>query len=566
MKYLVLLVLSCLPQLLFSQAERYDVVIQEIMADPTPVIGLPNAEYIELRNRSSKTINLLRWRIDNGSSAAIITSSYLLEPDSIVLLCSRTQLAAFSHVKNVIGLTSFPAINNEGDLLRLKNADGKTIHAVAFDPSWYNSPVKANGGWSLEMIDIQQPCAKHNWSASSNTKGGTPGQMNSINGKLTNTSKTALLQCTALDERTLILEFDSPLDSLSLTNIQHYQLIENETSIQSAVAIPPLFNQTQLNLTNSLDSNKIYTLVLKNMLQCDQKTTAEFSIRTGLSKIADKGDLVFNEVMFDPEPGGEDFIELINTSNRIINAKQIQLSTRNADGTIHSNTHQYLTNFNLFPLEPVVLTTDTSHLMKKWNTAEKDRLLLVKSLPSMPDDDGNIVLMNYLGKVIDEMKYDKYMHHPLLRNKEGVSLEKINIRAPSQQKDNWHSAASSVNYASPTKMNSQFREQQATNNWIQFSPDLMHPNNSGQNDYLQITYQFDEPGTQLTVHLFNQDGVKVCTIINNLICGLNGSFNWNGLDNQQRYISTGIYIAVADAFHLNGTRKRFKKVIAIKRA
>jgi hypothetical protein len=187
-------------------------------------------------------------------------------------------------------------------------------------------------------------------------------------------------------------------------------------------------------------------------------------------------------------------------------------------------------------------------------------------MPSMPDDDGNVLLLNYSGSIIDEMQYDKYMHHPLLRNKEGVSLEKINYKISSEQKDNWHSASASFNYATPTNINAQYKNQDESKSWIQIDQNVLHPDNNGQDDFLQINYQFDEPGTLLTVYLFNQQGEKLITILNNLLCGKNGQFNWNGINNQNNYLTTGIYILVADAFHLNGNRKRYKKVIAIKRA
>jgi hypothetical protein len=536
------------------------------MADPTPIVGLPNTEYIELRNTSQQPINLLRWKVDNGTTSATITSSYILEPDSLVLLCARTQMVAFSNIKNVIGLTSFPAINNDGDLITLKNAEGKTIHAIAFETSWYNSGIKANGGWSLEMIDAFQPCIANNWSASVHAKGGTPGFKNSIANKLINTEIPLLLQCTALDATTLLLSFDTPLDSQSLSITSSFILSDDKIVIRTANPVPPLFNETMLYLNNNLDSNRIYTINAKNIQSCNRKNTTNFSIKTGLPKYPEKGDVVFNELLFDPEPGGSDFIEIINTSNTIINAKHLKLSNRNTDGSINSTTHTYENNFNLFPFEPIVFTTDSTYIFKKWSNTKRDQLLQMKSLPSMPDDDGKILLLNYSGLIIDEVLYDKYMHHPLLRNKEGVSLEKINYKNSSSQKDNWHSAAASTNYATPTIINSQYRNQEETQSWIQIDQHIMHPDNNGQHDFLQINYQFDEPGTLLSVYLFNQLGEKMLTILNNLLCGKNGQFNWNGLNNQNNYLPTGIYILVAEAFHLNGKKKRFKKVIAIKRS
>lgn len=566
MKIILLLLLMNITHLVQAQIERYAVVIHEIMADPTPIIGLPNTEYIELRNASSQPINLFRWKIDNGTTTSTINTAYLLQPDSIVLLCSRTQSSLFNSIHNVIGLTSFPSINNEGDLLTLKSNDNTTIHAVDFKITWYNSPIKANGGWSLEMIDPNEPCAKNNWSASANTRGGTPGHANSVNKKLLNPEDPVLLQCIAVNPTSFQLRFDTPLDSISLAIPSIYQLRDEALDIQIAKPVPPLFNQVELQLDAAMDSNRTYSLQITNAQLCKKQKSLNYFIKTGLTKYPEKGDIVFNEILFDPEPGGSDFIEVVNLSNAIINAKDLIISNRDTDGSINASTHMFSENFNLFPLDHFVFTVDTAYVFNKWLKTLKGHLLPMKSLPSMPDDDGNLLLLNYEGKILDEVSYDKNMHYPLLRNKEGVALEKINYRIASSQRDNWHSAAASAQYASPTNINSQYLNQGETNTWIEIKPELIHPDNNGTNDFLQINYQFEIPGTLLTVYLFNQQGNKICTIVNNLLCGTTGTYNWNGLDNQNNFISTGIYIAVAEAFHLNGQKKKFKKVIAIKRA
>ena len=167
-----------------AQMERYAVVINEIMADPSPVIGLPNAEYIELRNNSSLTINLFKWRIDNGTTTATVAVNYLLAPDSLVILCSKSQAVFFNAPSKTLGLTSFPALTNDGDLLTLGAPDGKTIHAMSYDINSYGNPVQSAGGWSLEMMDPRMPCNALNWRASINSKGGTPGTENSIYKKI----------------------------------------------------------------------------------------------------------------------------------------------------------------------------------------------------------------------------------------------------------------------------------------------------------------------------------------------------------------------------------------------
>ena len=51
-----------------SEPTRYDIVINEVMAKPTPEIGLPAVEYIELHSRLPHPVTLRNWRLTLGNT------------------------------------------------------------------------------------------------------------------------------------------------------------------------------------------------------------------------------------------------------------------------------------------------------------------------------------------------------------------------------------------------------------------------------------------------------------------------------------------------------------------
>ena len=548
-----------------AQMERYAVVINEIMADPSPVIGLPNAEYIELRNNSSSTINLFKWRIDNGTTTSTVAVNYLLAPDSLVILCSKSQAVFFNAPSKTLGLNSFPALTNDGDLLSLSAPDGKTIHAVSYDINSYGNTIQSAGGWSLEMMDPRMPCNGLNWRASSNSKGGTPGTENSLYKQFSVDNALQALQCTAINDKLLLLILNQGADSVSLSTASHYQLSGWSNAVIGAKAIPPLFNSIEISLQQAMEPNRIYRLKASPVMGCSSNRLDSLEIRTGLAKAPEPGDVVINEILFDPPTGGADFIELHNPSTALINVRELMIGARNAGGSIGTAVMVSNKDHHLFPGDYLVLSADTGFVKRQWPKSIRQKMIVVKSLPSLPDDKGNCMVMNKQGKLIDELNYTDDMHYPLLTNKAGVSLERIDPISPSSSTGNWHSASSDAHHATPGFVNSQFRKLDSTDNSnIRLFPALISPDNDGQDDLLNIQYQFNETGTLLSAYIFHQNGQLLSKIIDNRLCGTAGSFSWNGFDAKNNRLPEGVYVVLIETFNLNGKTQRLKKAIGVR--
>ena len=142
---LSVLLLHCLTTLAQSP-HRYDVVINEIMANPSPARGLPNTKYIELYNTSRNAYNLKGWSLSDGSNTAKINIDCMLEPDSFVVITSNSGAAALTAFGKTIGVTNFPTLRVTGDLITLYSVDTSVIHAIDYKKSWYSNHTIADGG------------------------------------------------------------------------------------------------------------------------------------------------------------------------------------------------------------------------------------------------------------------------------------------------------------------------------------------------------------------------------------------------------------------------------------
>jgi hypothetical protein len=292
--------------MVFAQ-NRYDVVIDELMPDPTPVVAIPGVEYIEIKNTTSANINLLGWRVADLTSVSGPMASYILKPDSFLIICSSGSVAQLNAFGPTISVTSFPSLDNAGDVISLRNSVGKTIHAVSYTMDWYQNAVKSDGGWSLEMIDTKNPCIGiDNWKASVDIRGGTPGIKNSVDATNSDTKAPQLLRTYTNTANQIVAVFNEPIDSTSGAIIGNYQF-SNGITVTNAIPQAPVFQQVILNLSAALVNNTIYTLTVNNVTDCKNNAIGTFNkARSGLPVDADSLNIVVNEFLFNPKPNNVD--------------------------------------------------------------------------------------------------------------------------------------------------------------------------------------------------------------------------------------------------------------------
>lgn len=551
----------------YYTAQRYDIVIDELMADPTPQIGLPNNEWIELKNTTTFPINIQGWRISDATSTSGPLPNFILQPDSLVIVCTSSAVAAMSAFGTTLSVTSFPSLDNESDNISIKDAAGKTIHAVNYDISWYQNELKKDGGWTLEMIDPKSPCiGSSNWRASVNTAGGTPGKKNSIDAVNNDATAPKLKRAYTTDNVTIILVFDEPVDSVKGATISNYS-IDGGLVITNATTLSPLFNTVQLKVSSPITVNTIYTATAMNITDCKNNTIGiDNKAKFGLSVDAAAGDIVINEILFNPRSGGYDYVELYNKSNKIFDASKLFIANRNSSNVISSIKALAAIPWQVFPEDYIVVTESPDNLALNYLVQNPDWVLTVSSMPSFPDDKGYVVLLNFQGEVTDEVDYLDDWHFKLIDNDEGVSLERIDPDDVSQNFSNWHSAASTAGYGTPTYKNSQYKLLNSIDATIEATPKVFSPDNDGRDDIATIQYKVTEPGFVANITIFDAAGRPVRNLVRNGTLGLTGYWNWDGLDDKGLKLPVGTYIIFTEIFNLQGKKEIFKNVVVLARA
>jgi hypothetical protein len=549
----------------FYTPQQYDVVIDEIMTDPTPQVGLPANEWIELRNVSAFDINLQGWTLNDLTGQTGTMSNFILQPDSFVIVCTGSAVPDLMPFGKVISVTNFPLLGNDVDLIALFSRERKTIHAVQYTSAWYQNELKKNGGWTLEMIDTKNPCSgMSNWKACIDIKGGTPGEKNSVDGINNDETAPKLLRAFAINNTTITVTYDEALDSLKAATVSNY-LFDNGISALNANCIPPAFDKVNIVLNAPIVSGTVYTITAANVADCKgnaigSKNNAKF----GIPQEADSFDIVINEILFNPKTGCEDYVELYNRSQKIVDLSHTYIANRNSSNVISNIQQVTVESILLFPKDFIVLTYDPVAVKSQYITTNPDAFMTVNSMPSFPDDVGDVIILNNQGAILDEVKYSDKWHFPLISNTEGVSLERINYEGTSLQ-SNFHSAATSSGYGTPGYKNSQYRLNEEVPGTIAVVPDIFSPDNDGTDDFATINYSFPSPGYVANITIFDAMGRAVRYLQRNALSGIKGYYIWDGLDDKNRKLPQGIYIISTEIFNTEGKKKQFKNTIVLAR-
>lgn len=552
----------------YYQPRPFDIVFNEIMADPTPVVGLPDAEYFELYNRSAYPIELTGWTIQTGTTNRVIPE-YIIDPGAHVVCMNVNNTSLFPDTLPIIGVTSFSALTNSGQTLTLISKDSLTIHSVSYSDSWYGSTTKRDGGWSLEQIDPNNPCAgASNWLASNDPSGGTPGRLNSINASNPDAGAPTLLRVSVVASDTLLVIFNERLAISNQNNATNYTINNGIGNPSSVFTFSPAFDRVKLALATPLIVGEVYTITISNTIQdcVGNSFVNNESVKFAIPFPPQAGDIVINELLSNPNTGCFDFVELYNRSDKITDLKFMLLGNYDASTDAPSNTRTITTDgYLLFPKEYVVLSLNAEAVRNCYFTPNPTAFLSMSSFPSYNNDDGSVSLIrSTTNQFIDKMVYSPSLHFGLLTDRKGITLERVNPDRPSDDVTNWNSAASEVGFGTPGYRNSQFTPLGSTSlGSLSVEPEAFSPDGDGFDDLAAINYNMDESGYTGTFYIYDANGRLVKTLARAVLLGKEGTYFWNGITDTNEKAKVGIYVAVLEAFKTDGKTAQLRKAFVV---
>lgn len=555
-------------------ATEFDILITEIMSDPSPSAGLPEVEWFEIYNRSAKVIDLATLRIADGSIAPVPLPTFLMEPGAYIALTAIANLSVLQSATSgkVLGAAiSTSMLNNDGDVLSLSTANGTIIDRVSYTLDWHTVAGKEDGGFSLERINTNLPClGAENWQSCPAQLGGTPAQQNASNSSDPDQTAPRLFKVFPESPSSLLLTFSEGMDRTSAEDISAYQLYP-PVSLLAAQQLSTDRAMVRLTLATPLQVSTLYRLTIENSVEDCSGNPYLFTdtIYLGLAEKPDIQDIVINEILFNPASAGARYIECYNRSNKIFDWSEFFLAS-NSDST---TSIVKITQDRLFlPGEYHVFSNNAAYVRDQYAQIIKKNVLQ-NLLPSLDDNTDSIKLYwvkNGQTVTLDSFFYWRGMHNALLTTseQEGVALERLRTDGPTQSPSNWSSASSLITGApgTPTLPNSQALPAiQPEEDLISIPNARLSPDGDGYEDFLEIYYQLPTPGYAATLNIFDSDGNLVKNLVRQQLIGTNGTIRWDGDTDAGEAVKArpGVHVVYLEIFGPDGTVKRLKKPVAL---
>ncbi|MDZ7758384.1 lamin tail domain-containing protein [Rhodohalobacter sp.] len=297
---------------LFGQSS---VVINEFMVDPPPEF----ISYVELYNNGTEAVNLQGWQLfrrdETENIGGVITNQeIILQPNEFIVITPDAATLEFIYGDmNQIEMSIFPDFGREvGDEIRLFNSSGEAVDSLRYTISEWGG-----AGVALERRRADYPSIySENWAESPAELLGTPGSANLVDSEYPFT----IIGIQVSSNRDIFLIFNSDINPDDIYPGQ-FELDGREPD--SAVLADPNIVRLQFDMQPKSGEKTVRTGEIRSLPGWSIDDGEEFTFT--IYDTYTPGDIVVNEIMYNPPTGYPAYVELFNRSDKYLNLRNWKL-------------------------------------------------------------------------------------------------------------------------------------------------------------------------------------------------------------------------------------------------
>ena len=519
-----------------------EVLIAEVLADPSPVVALPESEGLELCNLGQQAVQLWNWQLSRGSLTFSL-DSLLLPPGECVWITDETQCNGSFPCVEVQWPSNF--LPNESGTVRLLDARHRLVDLIHYSNAFYAHPVKKEGGWTLErQLNSSLSCPDQQiWLASNEAIGGSPGRMN--------------------EQQTTLEEFEQPSFGL----VQYYwnhsdslELLFSELILSAEELILQLNGENVPFRTNPMEEQilsapfqhfqfPVSCHLSGQVSSCsgNQMVDTTFFIHQPIPQAAQQW--TFTEILFDTDQQQVEFVELQNNSQGPVDLRGLRLCKGEGEDLDCSD-----------PIEIPCLLAEGGLLvisgqeLSDYMKSRTSTAMTLGSFPTLNDDGQQLLLLDSALNVLASVRYHADQHSLLLADPQGYSLCREGVGG------HWHSNSQYGGQAGATCNHHQTAEKSTG---IRLSSECISPNNDGHQDVLEIALQLTGGMHLSQIQILDGFGNTLCFLEEHLVSDGLIYLIWNGEDDLGQRLPIGTYFLLIESEDEKGDVKKNLRAFSV---
>lgn len=546
-----------------SQAPQFgDLVITEYLADPLGGDG----EFIEIYHQGPKEAiyDLRKLLLIDGQGNKV----WLADPRDAPVLMTYESFKVIGNSgleagENRLIRSSFPALNNRNEQLQLWYEEQVLVEEIAWselppspqpsatsmertdprthgkDPSkWRRHPTSHSAGWHNHHFEQDQTPPK-------------------------------LIEA-RIEEQRLHLQFDEftqPAEGLSelwldglYTPLSHAKASDWDT-LKAYWAFE----------LDQIPQSRVKTVTLPAW----QDATGNQLPATDqpITHSPQAGELVLNEVLFDPLqdpndglPNQYQWVEVLNTSDFQLSLNGLFLHQGAQESGYHNRIDLPLQKVGVLPPNELalILSQRDSSLNLPPSTLS---IPLDRSSLSLSKESGILYLNHTKEGNIDQIAYSVDWHHAHLFPKSGYSLERIIAKKSGHEPSNWSTSADKNGHTAgrpnATAVPVEQQSMESEKEWVHITPKNFSPNGDGFRDVCVFELRGHPPGSLIEARIFDRTGLQVRQLAANEPLQFTHQLIWNGRDDRHQRLRPGVYIVWLHWYDNQKSHKKVKKTLIL---
>ena len=539
----------------FVSAQPLAIVMNEIMFAPLS----PEPEWIELLNTSPDTVDLGGWQVNVGhySAKTIPFGAALVPPDSMIILTSNDSILALLRQipRDKIIVIKLPALSNSGSTVTLRDPSNNIIDSVSYDGAWIHAD-----GTSIERIDPTQPgWLASNWKACQDTSGCTILLPNSVR---VLSHDLALIGYTITDSSIIITLLNNGTDTILNTAI--VLQTDLDSVVKTVTGVLQRYGSVQVVFAIPNDFFGVLNCFAAIRDSLDARPANDSLHFITLFVPIPPDSLVINEIMFDPQPGNCEWLEIYNISTRWV----AMLKSHVAAGALVTEYSHELPQLLIPSMGFGLLAADSSKVLTTYPSLidrEQEIMNFNRSSLYLTNNGCSVFLYNEDLSTIDSVRYYPTWQTSPRPDLSGISLERKDPRGPSNDPNNWQACTDAIG-ATPLAPNSLARNTGITSSTTfsaSFDPNPFSPDGDGFQDESTLTVASgDNTIYAMRVRMFDLRGRAVRTLADATPMTASTTLTLDGRNDNGQLLPIGLYTVLVELSSESPPRL-MKKIIGV---